>query len=313
MVLTGKAPRERKLAVASGGAGLEPHIRAELLAVMGKDADEMVAQRAQGALLQVPPEVFLSALRQQDMARALYEHAADNLAAQAGVADAMANNPKCPQDLVARVAGHLSPMTIQALVEDLDRLTAARELVDALASSSSLTVEQRKIIDELQAETDSNALETAVADAEPDKQKRQTLLQKLGAMHVIERVQLAIKGNREERMILMRDPNRMVQRAVLQSPRVTDQEIEGFAAMASLTDEVLRLIAANRNFIKNYVVAKNLINNPKTPIDISLHLLPRLIAQDLKNLCTNKNVSDTLRTTAMKLQRTRKDLKKPGS
>jgi len=312
MILSGKAPRERKLAIASGGAGLEPHIRAELLTLLAKDADEMVAQKAQSALLSVTPEVFLSALRQQDMARPLYEYAADTLAAQAGVADALANNPKCPQDIVARVAGHLSPMTIQALVEDLDRLTAARALVEALASSSSLTAEQKKILDELQAESDSQAVENAVADAEPDRQKRVTLMQKLTGMRVVERVQLALKGNREERIALIRDPNKMVQRAVLQSPRITDQEIEGFAAMASLTEEVLRLIAVNRNFIKNYIVVKNLSNNPKTPVDISLHLLPRLTPQDLKNLCSNKNIPETLRSSANKLQRTRKELKRGG-
>ena len=312
MILSGRAPHERKLAVASGGAGLEPQIRAELLTILAKDADEMIAQRAQSALLSLPPEVFLSALRQQDMARPLYEYAADNLSSQAGVADAMANNPKCPQDLVARVAGHLSPLTIKALVEDLDRLTTARDLVEALASSSSLTADHKKILDELQAETDAKAIETAVAEAEPDVQKRVTLIQKLAGMRVVERVQLALKGNREDRMALIRDANKMVQRAVLQSPRMTDQEIEGYAAMASLTDEVLRLIAGNRNFIKNYVVVKNLSNNPKTPVDISLHLLPRLTPQDLKNLCANKNVPETLRSTAMKLQRTRKELKKGG-
>lgn len=312
MIISGKAPRERKLAVASGGAGLEPHVRAELLTLLSKDADEMIAQKAQSALLSVTPDVFLSAIRQQDMARSLYEYAADNLASLAGVADALANNPKCPQDIVARVAAHLSPMTVNALVEDLDRLTAARELVEALASSNSLTADQKKIVDELQAETDAAALESAVADAEPDKQKRVTLMQKLAVMRVVERVQLALKGGREERMALIRDPNKMVQRAVLQSPRITEQEIEGFAAMASLTEEVLRLIAVNRNFIKNYVVVKNLTNNPKTPIDISLHQLPRLTPQDLKNLCSNKNVPEALRTAANKLQRTRKELKKGG-
>jgi hypothetical protein len=128
-------------------------------------------------------------------------------------------------------------------------------------------------------------------------------------MNVLERMQLALKGNRDERLALIRDPNKMVQRAVLQSPRMTDQEVENFAAMANLTEEVLRVIAANRKYIKNYVVARNLLNNPKTPIDVSLHLLPRLIPQDLKNLCGNKNIPETLRTTSVKLQRQRKEKK----
>ena len=106
------------------------------------------------------------------------------------------------------------------------------------------------------------------------------------------------------------EANKVVQRAVLQSPRLTDQEVETFAAMSSLTDEVLRLIAGNRTFRKNYVVVRNLINNPKTPLDVTLHMLPILNPQDLKRLTTNKNVPETLRTTASKLQRTRADQKK---
>src|SRR4029077_10745762 len=114
-----------------------------------------------------------------------------------------------------------------------------------------------------------------------------------------------LKGNREERIALIRDPCRVVQRAVLQSSRITDREVETFASMASLSDEVLRLISMNRNFRRNYTVVRNLINNPKTPVDVSLHMLPILNPIDLKRLTTNKNIPETLRTTANKLHRTR--------
>jgi hypothetical protein len=80
--------------------------------------------------------------------------------------------------------------------------------------------------------------------------------------------------------------------------------------MTSLTDEILRLIANNRNFRKNYSVVRNLLNNPKTPLDVSLHMLPMINPMDLKRLCTNKNVPETLRTTAIKLQRQRQEFKK---
>jgi hypothetical protein len=123
-------------------------------------------------------------------------------------------------------------------------------------------------------------------------------------------VQFAIKGGSEARRTLIRDTNKVVQRAVLQSPRLTDQEVEAFASMSSLTDEILRLIAKNRNFRKNYVVVRNLMNNPKTPLDVTLHMLPMLNPLDLKRLCTNKNIPETLRTTANKLQRQRQENKK---
>jgi hypothetical protein len=123
-------------------------------------------------------------------------------------------------------------------------------------------------------------------------------------------VQFAIKGGSEARRTLIRDSNKVVQRAVLQSPRLTDQEVEAFASMTSLTDEILRLIATNRNFRKNYTVIRNLMNNPKTPLDVSLHMLPMLNAMDLKRLTLNKNIPETLRSTSIKLQRTRKELAK---
>src|SRR5437016_12398840 len=98
----------------------------------------------------------------------------------------------------------------------------------------------------------------AVADIDAPSEQRATLLQRLAGMRVVERVQLALKGNREERMVLIRDPCKVVQRAVLQSSRLTDREVETFSSMASLTDEVLRIIAKSRNFRRNYSVVINL-------------------------------------------------------
>ena len=80
--------------------------------------------------------------------------------------------------------------------------------------------------------------------------------------------------------------------------------------MANLSEEVLRLIGKNRNFIKNYTIVKNLMNNPKSPLDITLHMLPTLTEKDLKMLTTNKNIPDTLRAMANRLQRQRKEVRK---
>lgn len=197
------------------------------------------------------------------------------------------------------------------MLDDLNRLSFDPRLIDTLIASPAPTPAQKALLLETKqgAELKAEELEEAAAEAEPDKAKRQTLLQRLTRMTVVERIQLAVKGGREERMLLIRDPNKIVQRGVLQSPRLTDTEVEGFASMANLTDEVLRIISTNRNFIKNYAVVKNLTKNPKTPLDISLRLIQRLTATDLKNLCANKNIPETLRTTAMKLQRQRSTTK----
>ncbi len=309
----GRATRERKMAVCTGGAHLSPADRAEILAVLAGDADEMVASRAQDAILSQPIESFVEALKREQAIPPLFSYAARNLADKPGVCDAMVQNKNCSEEYLVPIVRHLSTLGIQALMEELERVSESPALAAALEHSTSLTVDQKNQLHELHGPgnpIDEAALAEAAAAIEPDAVRRQTLIQRLAKMSVAQRVQFAIKGGSEARRTLIRDSNKVVQRAVLQSPRLTDQEVEAFAAMSSLTDEILRLIAGNRNFRKNYTVVRNLINNPKSPLDVTLHMLPMLNAVDLKRLTSNKNVPETLRTTAMKLQRTRADLKK---
>jgi hypothetical protein len=307
----GRATRERKMAVCSGGAHVSPADRVEILAVLAHDADEMVATRAQDALLSQPTESIVEAISRETALPALFAYAAKNLVDKPGVGDAMVRNKNCGAEHLVHFVRSLSTESIQILMEELDRVSESPALAGALEHSTSVTSEQKAQLHELRGTAiDNGALAEAALEAEPDLGKRQTLLQRLATMTVAQRVQFAIKGGSEARRTLIRDTNKVVQRAVLQSPRLTDQEVEAFAAMSSLTDEILRLIAKNRNFRKNYVVVRNLTNNPKTPLDVSLHMLPMLIPLDLKRLCTNKNVPETLRTTANKLQRQRLENKK---
>ncbi|MGC1414428.1 MAG: hypothetical protein WA817_04055 [Candidatus Acidiferrum sp.] len=307
----GRAPRERKIAVCAGGAHLAPADRAEILAVLAGDADEMVAERAQEAILSQPVETFVQALKRENAVHTLFAYAGKHLADKPGVCDAMVQNKNCSAEYLVPIARHLSSLGINALMEELERVSESPALAAALEHSSAITSDQKHQLHELLGSAmDEAALAEAAADAEPDVAKRQTLIQRVAKMNVSERVQFAIKGGSEARRTLIRDSNKVVQRAVLQSPRLTDQEVEAFAAMTSLTDEILRLIAGNRKFRKNYTVVRNLLNNPKTPLDVSLHMLPMINGIDLKRLTSNKNVPETLRTTALKLQRTRADLKK---
>jgi len=308
----GRGTYERKIAVCASGAHLPAADRAEILAILAVDSDETIAERAKEAILALPIEYFLEALQRQQALEPLFDFAARNLAVKPAVCNALIDNKACDGDHLAPAARHFSTSNVQTLMDDLDRVSASPALAVALVNTTSVTTEQKHLLHELlsEAHIDEAVLAEAVAEAEPDAARRQTLLQRLAKMTVAQRVQFAIKGGSEARRTLIRDSNKVVQRAVLQSPRLTDQEVEAFAAMTSLTDEILRLIANNRNFRKNYTVVRNLLNNPKTPLDVTLHILPMINQIDLKRLCTNKNVPETLRTTAVKLQRQRQEFKK---
>jgi hypothetical protein len=309
----GRAPRERKLAVCgAGGAHIPVPERVEILAVLTHDQDEMISSRAAEALLETATEHFVQSLKRENALSALFSYAGRNLGKHATVIDAMVTNRNCPGEHLAPLVPQLTSSQVNFLMDELDRVSASHALAAALERSPHLTADHKNTLRELSSTAVADNLkhlEDAAAEAEPDAQRRQTLLQQISKMTVAQRVQFAMKGASDARRTLIRDSNKVVQRAVLQSPRLTDQEVEAFAAMANLTDEILRLIASNRAFRKNYTVVRNLMNNPKCPLDVTLHMLPILNALDLKRLSINKNVPETLRTTAAKLIRTRADKK----
>lgn len=142
------------------------------------------------------------------------------------------------------------------------------------------------------------------------REQRSTPFQRIARMTVGERVQLAMKGTKDERFILIRDGSKVVSAAVLESPKLTDSEVETFAAMKNVQESVLRGIASKRKFMKLYPVIRSLVNNPRTPIDVTLPLLNHLLLMDLKSLSINKNVGDLLRKMAFKLFKDRSETKK---
>ncbi len=119
-------------------------------------------------------------------------------------------------------------------------------------------------------------------------------------MTVPEKVKCAMKGTREMRAVLIRDPNRMVASAVLSCPKVTEQEVETFARMANVSDDILRTIGATRGWMKNYNIMLGLTKNPKTPLAMSLTLLHRLNDRDLRAVSIDRNVPEPLRIAARK-------------
>jgi hypothetical protein len=306
-IRSGRATPDRKLAICGEAASLTPEERIEPLCILAADSDAAVREKAAGVLLTQPLKTVLAALALRGAAPEMFAYCAAEFSRRPGVADALAQNSTCPIEVLRPVIRYLSVTAVQDLFENLDRLSTSPILVAELIASAVISAEQRTLLQELQRVEPEpvEAFVEALEAAEPDKAKRETLLQKLSRLRVVERVQLALKGGRGERLLLIRDPCKVVQRAVLQSPQLSEQEVESFANMASLTDETLRLIANNRKFRKNYAILRGLMFNPKTPLEVTLHLLPHMKPMDLKFLSTNKNVADTLRTAAARLQRQR--------
>jgi hypothetical protein len=135
---------------------------------------------------------------------------------------------------------------------------------------------------------------------EDEDEERVSGTQELAAMNFPQRLRAAMKGTREQRAILIRDPNKMICASVLSSPKVSVPEVESFARMQNVSEDVLRIIGHNRAWLKSYGVILALTKNPKTPLSLSMQLMTRLTTKDLAKLSVDRNVPEALRISSRK-------------
>jgi hypothetical protein len=201
----------------------------------------------------------------------------------------------------ARTLDALLPETVAVtlgrseVTSEMVRFFAGRGVVPQLSSAE---------IDAPVIDADDTTVWDTNEDESPDQAARDdaemSVTQQIQQMTVVLRVRAAMKGSREMRSILVRDPNKLVASAVLSCPKLNISEVEAFARMANVTEDVLRAIAQNRAWVKNYGVALGLTRNPKTPVALSLTLLHRLVERDVKAIAADRNVPEPLRIAARK-------------
>ena len=135
----------------------------------------------------------------------------------------------------------------------------------------------------------------------PARPPPESLWARVGTMDMAEKIKLAPRGNKDARTILVRDVNRVIRRLVLHNPRMTDQEALAVARNRSVDDELLRLIADRRDWMRNYQVRLALTTNPKTPVAIALKQLSSLGDRDLRQLARSRNVPDAVSAQARRM------------
>jgi hypothetical protein len=302
-----------------------------LVALSDEDEDAGIRTEARRTLTQWSDEDLRPLVRRRGCSAEVLRYflRQDNLRLE--LLPAVLANRATPQEDVADLAAIADIETVKVLLDNIDRLRT-QALIALKGNTSYLTLYENRLtavddgfvfepnllellIIEARLEderegavglTDEEAEEhdKAIAEAEArgdEEKKHQSLYAKIAKMSVSQKVLLALRGGKEERALLIRDSSKVVSRAVLNSPKITDAEIEAFSNAKNVSDEVLRLISMNRKFMRNYGVMKNLVNNPRTPIDVGLPLLNRLIITDVRAVAGNKNISETVRKMAFKL------------
>ncbi len=189
---------------------------------------------------------------------------------------ALVNNPKTPLPISVKLVTTLRD-------SDLKQLAKNDEVSEELVVAAERTAAQR---------------DSGKTQAPKVEQRTKSRYQEIKDLPVPEKIKLALSGDKEARNILVKDSNRQVQEAVLDSPRITEPEIAAIANSRNVGDDILRKIAINREWMKNYQVRLALVNNPKTPLTIGLKILGTLMISDLKRLSKSKGVSSVLTSAA---------------
>jgi hypothetical protein len=184
------------------------------------------------------------------------------------------------------------------------RLQAMADLVEPemLAEPDDAIADLLQRASELDAqppEETASTLQTLTESEEKDDSKK-AIWTRLQFMSVSEKVQLAFRGDRMVRMLLVRDRNKLICSAVMRNPRMSEQEAEAIAGMRNVDEEVLRLLSTRRDFMSKYNIMLTLARNPKAPIGVVLPFINRLTLRDLKALKDDKGVQQVIREMARK-------------
>jgi hypothetical protein len=267
----GEVSRDIRLLAARGALAPRAQEQLALLVLLVGDADPQIASVASATLDALPRPALTKFLRRSDLPDELRAF----FAARGVVPDGPISQPA---------------------VED-------EPLVDVAADDASA--------DEGGAGDLLGVVEDAiVATAEGDEKVDEVVRQKLSSLPVAGRLKLALKGTREQRNLLIRDPNRVVTAAVLSSPKLSETEVEAFSRMANVSEDVLRTIGTTRAWTRSYGVVAGLVRNPKTPPAISLPLMSRMNDRDVRTLSLDRNVPEALRLSAKRMMAVSESRKK---
>jgi hypothetical protein len=325
---TGQLPKNVCLLAARGLIPLPPHEMLRLLVRLNRDPDPEVAQKAAETLAGWPEKDLLIQLQSPECSSEVFEYYAGSTSA--AVQEAIITNLAAGGTVVAALAARAGTALLETILYNRMRLLEFPEILQNLKLNPSATPQILGTVREIEAEffgskkrqyTVGPSEEEAPAREEMiefetdlplddlmleglplDPQQREAaILTQLSRMTVSQKMVLALKGTREMRSVLIRDTNRQVTQGVLQSPKLTISEVETFAAMRSISDDVIRQIGNSKEWTRSYVVVQNLVKNPKTPPMISQRLMFRLQARDLMMLTRDRGIPEAVRRNAQRL------------
>ena len=332
----GAYPRDVVLTIARGFLPLPQEDLIAVLSFLGGSSDLEIGQLAHDSLKEVPIRSVLAFASNEASAPenlALLTRATED----ASILEALIRNRSVPDESLVELAGRADPAVQEILVINQARILRAPQILDALLANPRLSIEAKRraletreeffdkkarleklaeeevadflddepiadLLNKAKEEDAAGVLAVAPELSEVEKKDplKQSVFQRLLKMTVAEKVQLAFKGGKSERVLLIRDRNKLVCSAVMRNPRMSEGEAESIAGMRNVDDEVLRLVTMRRDWMTKYKIVIALARNPKVPIGVVVPLINRLTLRDLKGLKDDRGVSEVVRAMSRK-------------
>jgi hypothetical protein len=328
----GNPPKNVRLLAAGGLLPLPPEEMLVLLVRLARDPEEEIAQKAARTLKGWPEHEIIAQMQSPKCAPEVLEHFAG--ASSAAVQEAIILNPEARGTVIAKLASSVPAPLLETILYNRVRLLDFPEILQSIKNNMAATPQILGQVQEIETEFFGSKQRSYTAvTSEPEspviqetldlegelapedlaleglpvdpQQREAAILRRIAGMTVRQKMQLALMGSREARAVLVRDSNKEILRCVMQSPKLTIGEIESFAAMRQVSDDVLRNIGNSRTWTKSYSVAHNLARNPKTPPMISQRMLLRLLPKDLMMLARDRGVPEAVRGSADRLLKQR--------
>jgi hypothetical protein len=333
----GGIPQDLRLMAAQGALPLKPSDLVELLHFLLLDPEAGIRDAASATLASLPMDELLALVRDKETLPQVLAWALQQRR-EREILEVVLQNPSLEDHAIEVAAPTLSMELAELVVINQMRLLRSTSLLEAVESNPSLNNDQKRRLRELREtfhigeqpapeappppppppapppveievepepaldppQNDGEAVVRYLSEEERGQTDKVSAVQRLYRLNTAEKVIAALKGSREERAVLVRDPNRIVSTAVLGSPRLTEAEIESISAMKNVSGDILRTIGNNKDWSKRYVVISNLVRNPRTPLGVSLGFVSRLNPRDMRSISTDRNVPDVIRKQALR-------------
>lgn len=295
------APRAAKLDAARGALALPvvEKLLALLFLIHGKDAE--LKTLAQQTVARFSTTDLQPVASDTETHPRLIELLARAHIGNVEVVRALLDNPATEDAVLLFLARKATGEALALFVDKADLLIDKPDLIAALEQNPHADSELLSLLQNETPTGGDEGDEEEFGDIEEVEDEHLSKYQQALELGVSEKIKIALTGDKEWRNILIKDSNKLVCGAVMKNPRITEGEVAMVAKNRSSSEELIRLINLNREWVKNYEIRKALVMHPRTPLPKALRYMNTMTEKDIKTLAKSKNVSQVLVNNARRM------------